>query len=209
MPSFVWRRPSPGTGAAVWRFRRVAAVATTEEFLEADLRYWRKKLAGPLPVLSGRMSSASTGPEFPRSHGNRLLPSNSSGPCRDWPVRSLPVFFMALTAGFVALLQRYTGSGGLSARNAGGKPGARTEPLFGYFINMLPLRFDVSGDPTFRELLGRVCTSGRRSAMAHRRVLFLRILREVNAPRDPRRNPLFQLMITLEPLPHSVDPGWN
>ncbi|MFO1460675.1 MAG: amino acid adenylation domain-containing protein [Verrucomicrobiota bacterium] len=189
---------------AAWQRSRL-----TEEFLEADLRYWRKKLAGPLPVLSWP-------DEFPRppvqsfrgATENRLLPSELIGPLQGLAGQESASLFMALTAGFVALLQRYTGQEDFLLGTPAGNREPGTEPLFGYFINMLPLRFDVSGDPTFRELLGRVRTVVA-EALAHRRVPFLRILREVNAPRDPSRNPLFQLMITLEPLPHSVDPGWN
>ncbi|MBL9173678.1 MAG: amino acid adenylation domain-containing protein, partial [Verrucomicrobiales bacterium] len=189
---------------AAWQRGRLS-----EEFLEADLRYWRRKLAGPLPV-------AAWPDEFPRppvqsfrgATENRLLPSELIGPLQELAGRESASLFMALTAGFVALLHRYTGQEDILLGTPAGNREPGTESLFGYFINMLPLRFDVAGDPTFRELLGRVRTVVV-EALAHRRVPFLRILREVNPPRDPSRNPLFQLMITLEPLPPSVGSGWT
>lgn len=189
---------------AAWQRSRFS-----EEFLEADLKYWRRKLAGPLPVVSWP-------DEFPRppvqsfrgATENRLLPSGLIGPLQELAGRESASLFMALAAGFVALLHRYTGQEDILLGTPAGNREPGTESLFGYFINMLPLRFDVAGDPTFRELLGRV-RAVVVEALAHRRVPFLRILREVNPSRDPSRNPLFQLMITLEPLPPSVGSGWN
>ena len=189
---------------AAWQRSRL-----TDEFLEPGLRYWRRKLAAPLPVL--------TWPdEFPRppvqtfrgATENRLIPSDLIDPLKELAAHESASLFMALTSGFVALLHRYTGQEDILLGTPAGNRESGTENLFGYFINMLPLRFDVTGDPSFRELLGRV-RSVVAEALAHGRVPFLRILRELNLPRDPSRNPLFQLMITLEPLPHTGDSGWN
>ncbi|MCW5556818.1 MAG: hypothetical protein KIT22_03115, partial [Verrucomicrobiae bacterium] len=189
---------------AVWQRSRL-----TGDFLEPDLEYWRRKLAGPLPVLPWP-------DEFPRppvqtfrgATETRLIPSELIDALKKLASLESASLFMVLTAGFIALLHRYTGQEDILLGTPAGNRESGTENLFGYFINMLPLRFDVAGDPPFRELLRRVRTVVA-EALAHGRVPFLRILRELNLPRDPSRNPLFQLMITLEPIPASEDSGWT
>src|SRR5207245_5018354 len=65
--------------------------------------------------------------------------------------------YMTLLAGFVALLHRYTGQQDITVGSTtAGRKRAEVEPLLGCFINPLALRIDLSGNPTFRELLSRV-----------------------------------------------------
>lgn len=72
------------------------------------------------------------------------------------------------------------------------------DDLVGFFINMLPLRLDLSGHPRFSELLQR----GRRTlfaALSNQEVPFEKIVDAVNPVRSPNRNPLFQTMVSLQP----------
>ena len=78
----------------------------------------------------------------------------------------------------------------------------------GYFLNMMPVRVDLSGNPTFCEALHRVRSSVL-DALQHGSVPLLRLLREIRPPHDPSRNPLFQIMISLEPPMPPVDPSWD
>jgi amino acid adenylation domain-containing protein len=109
--------------------------------------------------------------------------------------------FMILLAAFKALLFRYSGQEDVVV----GAPVANrglpwTEGLIGLFANTLVLRTDLSGDPTFLELLERV----RRvsvEAFARQEVPFERLVQELNPERDTSRNPLFQVAFQLEAVP--------
>ena len=105
--------------------------------------------------------------------------------------------FMTLLAAFKVLLHRYTSQDDLVV----GTPIANrnrleTEGLIGFFVNALVLRTDLSGNPSFRELLRRVrevCLA----AYGHQDLPFERLVEELHLERDLSRNPLFQVMFVL------------
>lgn len=101
--------------------------------------------------------------------------------------------FAALLAGFFTLLHRYTGQTDLVL----GTPSAnrtRTElePLVGFFVNMLVIRADLSGDPTFRELLGRMHEAVL-GAQQHQDLPFSKLVDTLRPDREATRSPLFQI----------------
>src|SRR5690606_12063691 len=71
---------------------------------------------------------------------------------------------------------------------------SETEALIGYFLNTVVLRGDLSGNPTFRELLARVKTTAV-GAFTYRDMPIERLMREFDAHRDPSRTPLFDTML--------------
>ncbi|BCJ50692.1 hypothetical protein Asp14428_21670 [Actinoplanes sp. NBRC 14428] len=160
--------------------------------------HWRERLAG-LPVVElpadrprpARMTYAGARHE-------RMLPRSLVDATAEL-VRTERVtpFAVYLTA-FAALLHRYTGLTDLVVGSpAAGRTRLETEPLVGFFATMLPLRLDVGGDPTGRELLGRVVDSVR-DAFAHGELPFELIVDAVRPRRDPSRSPLFQIGFTAE-----------
>ena len=173
------------------------------KFLQGDeleqLRaYWSGQLRG-LPALE-------LPTDYPRP-AVRTTPGETL-PCNLSPElsRTLAEFcrregatpFMALLAAFQVLLARYTGQEDFAV----GSPVANrmqpeTEPLIGYFINMLVLRADLSGGPSFRELLRRVRQTAI-DAYEHQELPLDRVVEAVKPARDPSRHPLFQAMFVLQ-----------
>ena len=109
--------------------------------------------------------------------------------------------FMLLLAAFNALLHYYTGQRDLTIGTPiANRNRAETESLIGFFINMLVLRSDLSGDPTFRELLQRareVCLG----AYTHQDAPFEKLVEELQPERSRSRSPLFQIILTLQNAP--------
>jgi amino acid adenylation domain-containing protein len=178
-------------------------VAWQREILAGERRapledYWRRQLADlpplELPTLGRRPAlRSSRGASLP-VHLRPELAEAVLDFGRRWRVTP----FQILLAGFFELLHRYGGQEDFAV----GTPAANRrkrefEPLVGYFINMLVLRADLSGDPSFEELVRRV----RRTALdawQHQELTLDKVVEAVRPERDPGRHPLFQAMFVLQ-----------
>jgi len=178
---------------AVWQRRWLAG-----ETLEAQLGYWRGQMAAAPPALAlptARRRSASQG-----VIGGRLrsgLSAEETAALRDLCRKHGVTLFMALLAALATVLRRWSGQDDvvigapITTRSDAG-----TGQLIGFFVNTLPLRVDLSGDPAFAELLARV----RKVALdgyAHGEAPFDVLVQELQAPRDPTRTPLFQVVLNM------------
>jgi amino acid adenylation domain-containing protein len=109
--------------------------------------------------------------------------------------------FMTLLASFYALLSRYTGQQDIVIGTPiAGRTRCEVEPLIGDFVNILPIRIDLAGDPSFLELLRRVKEVAL-EAYDNQDVPFESLVEELERFRDMSRDPIFQAMFILEAAP--------
>ena len=105
--------------------------------------------------------------------------------------------FITLLSVFKVLLSRYTGDEDVIVGSPiANRPQVETESIIGYFLNNLALRSDLSGDPTFREVLGRVKKTAL-EAYANQDVPFEKLIDALKPVRDLSRTPLFQVYFNL------------
>ena len=109
--------------------------------------------------------------------------------------------YMLLLAAFQVLLSRYSGQEDIVVGSPiAGRNRAETEGLIGFFVNTLAMRTDLSGNPTFRELLGESKRTAL-SAYAHQDLPFEKLVEELQPERDLSQNPLFQVMFAVQNAP--------
>ena len=188
------------------------AVAQREMFdsggLEADLSFWRSQLAGltPLPLPLDRAR-----PDRPSGVGGvegGLVSPEVLEALKELSRQEGTTLFRTTLAAFAVLLAGITGRTDVAV----GSPVTihRERPdladVVGCFLNMLVLRVDVGGEPTFRELLRRVERVSR-EALTRQHVPFEAIVRDLRPDRESGLNPLFNVSFTLEQ-PHPTTAGW-
>ncbi len=170
--------------------------------LEKLLSYWKRQLSGgpaslPLPTDHPRPMLES----LRGATRSFALPKELSSALIALSRREGSTLFMTLLAAFQTLLHRYTSQTDiLVGTPVANRARREIEPLIGFFVNTLVLRADLSGDPTFRELLGRVREVAL-EAYAHQDLPFEKLVEELRPERDLGRNPLFQVMFILQNAP--------
>ncbi len=168
----------------------------------SQLPFWKNYLRDPLPALE--LPYDRPRPPVVTYRGQRIrqtLPKELLSEALRFSTAENVTLFASLLGVFNVLLFRYSRqSDVIVGTAAAGRTRPELEKLVGLFINNLPLRNDLSGDPTVRELLGRVRESTL-SAFSHQDVSFGEIVDHVQARRDLDRSPLFQVMFILQNFP--------
>jgi len=188
---------------AVWQREQLPAV------IDAHLEHWRDRLAGApvLELLTDRPRPAnrsSAGGSVPLRLDRRTVERVDA-----FAALANATQFMVLQAVLAVLLWRWSGQDdvviGFPVAN---RDRAEIEPLIGFFVNTLPLRVDLSEDPSFRDLLAQVRGECVR-AYEHQSVPFERLVQELNADRSAGPVPLIQVMLALRnvPMPQVRLPG--
>jgi surfactin family lipopeptide synthetase A len=180
------------------------------EPLARQMDYWRGQLAGELPSL--QLPISRTRPAI-QTFGGAMrtfsLPASLSDAVRQLSRQEGVTLYMTLLAAFNVLLQRYSGQEDiLIGSNTAGRNYPGSEKLLGYFLNTIVLRTDLSGNPTFRQVLDRV----RRTtldALSNDEAPLDRLVAELQPQRDVKRNALFQVLFSLEPPVTITEPGWD
>jgi amino acid adenylation domain-containing protein len=171
----------------------------TGDLLASQLTWWTRHLAGanftlPLPAdhpapPTRKYEAAELRFSCPPGLTQALHTTSREGGA---------TLFMTLLAAFQVLLHRLTGQEDLVIGTAlAGRNHAHTEQLIGFFVNTLPLRGSVAGDPTFRACLAQVRESVL-GMFAHQDLPFERLVQALNPGRDTSQSPLFQVMFTMD-----------
>jgi amino acid adenylation domain-containing protein len=170
--------------------------------INSQLTYWKTQLGGSLAVLELPYDR----PRPPARSEQGAVVKFKLSPELVSRLKTLgrgegATLFMTLLAGFQLLLSRYSGQTevlvGTPVSNRGV---ADIKGLIGNFVNTVVMRTDLSGNPTFRELLARVRDVAI-AAYTHQDVPFERLVSELHAERDLSRTPLFQVMLVLQNTP--------
>ncbi len=172
------------------------------EILQEQLDYWQKKLSGTLPVLE--LPTDRPRPAVQTYKGSiscSVLSKKLTESLKILSQREGVTLFAALLGAFKVLLQRYTGQDDMLVGAAiSGRNWAEIEGLLGFFVNTLVMRTDLSGDPTFRQLLRRVkeTTLG---AYAHQDLPFEKLVEVLNPGRNASHSSMFQVMLSMLNMP--------
>ncbi|HEX3526369.1 MAG TPA: amino acid adenylation domain-containing protein [Thermoanaerobaculia bacterium] len=172
------------------------------EVLEAQLAYWKARLAGaprfldlptdrPRPAVETQ-AGASVPLHLSASLVERL---------RHLGREVGATLYMTLLAGFQALLARYSGEDAVSVgTHVAGRNHAELEGLIGFFVNTLVIHTRHAGAPSVRGLIGRV-REAVLGAFSHQDLPFEKLVEAVNPERDARWSPLFQVVFALQNVP--------
>jgi len=173
-----------------------------QDLVAKQLSYWKQQLAGAPRVLE--LPTDRPRPTVPTYAGAReeiVLPADLMDKLMALSRREKVTPFMAVLAAFQTLLARYTGQQDVVVGSPiAGRSRAESEALIGYFINTLVMRTDLSGDPTFGDLLARVCDVAL-GAYANQDVPFERLVEELQPERTLNHPPIFQVMLIFQNAP--------
>jgi hypothetical protein len=198
-PSHLPEMPIQYADFAVWQRSYV-----TGNVLDAQLSYWKERLEGApdtleLPADFLRPASLSYRGAVERRVCSRNLGDKLSRFSRS----ENATLYMTLLAAYQALLYRYSGQEDIVVGSPiANRTRSETEGLIGFFVNTILMRTDLSGNPTFRELLHRVREDAL-GAYANQDIPFEKLVEVLRPDRYVGRLPLFQVWFALQNVPRT------
>ncbi len=188
----------------LWQRELLGSESDPESVISGQLEFWKKALEGMPEEL--QLPTDRTRPAVMSHRGGTVpleLDAETHCALLGLARRSGASLFMVLQAGVAALLSRLGAGEDIPIGTVlAGRSEAELEELVGFFVNTLVLRTDVSGDPTFTELIERV----RRFALeaySHQEVPFDRLVEAVQPERSQSHHPLFQVVLVLQNAPEA------
>ncbi|MBG1243112.1 non-ribosomal peptide synthetase [Nostoc sp. NZL] len=174
------------------------------EVLQSQLSYWQQKLASAPTLLSLPTDRPRPAVQtYQGTHQEFALSEELTGKLAKLSQEQGVTLFMTLLAAFDTLLYRYTGTEDILVGSPiANRDRSEIEGLIGFFVNTLVMRTDLSGNPSFSELLGRVREIAM-EAYSHQHLPFEMLVEALQPERDLSHSPLFQVMFVLQNAPTS------